>query len=53
MVVYGTEKVYSGFGLSCSLNLSFSFVVQVSLHAAVLLVSQGLSVRGGFVTTTV
>lgn len=37
--------------LSCRLNLFFSSFVQVSLHAAVLLVSQGLSVRRGFVTT--
>lgn len=36
--------------LHCS--LSFSSFVQVSLHAAVLLVSRGLSVRRGFVTTT-
>lgn len=38
---------------SCPHNLSLSFVVQVSLHATVLLVSRGRSVRGGFATTTV
>lgn len=39
----------------CSLHalLIFPFLVQVSPHAAVLSVSQGLSVRRGFVTTTV
>lgn len=37
---------------SCSLSLCFSAFFQVSLRAAVLLVSLGLSVRGGFVTTT-